>query len=101
MDKKELSSISWNELRKPAGHLLVIGLAEDGSDLWKIVRRPDGTFWEVTATVSFAPTGETLRVETGDQILDAKKLAQCKEYYDQFQQKSAENERKNSSRFEL
>jgi len=39
--------ISWNELRRPAGHLLTIGLAEDGSDLWEILRKPDGTFWEV------------------------------------------------------
>jgi len=97
VDKKELTSISWNELREPAGHLLIIGLAEDGSDLWKIVREPDGTFWDVTATVSFAPTGETLRVETGDQILDLKKLAECEKCYDQFQQKSAENKEKTLS----
>ena len=84
MDEKKLVNISWNELREPAGHLLVIGLAEDGSDLWKIVRKPDGTFWDVTALVSFALTGETLRVETGDQILDVKRLAQCEELYDQY-----------------
>ena len=42
-------------------------------------------------------TGETLRVETGDQILDLKKLAECEECYDQFQQKSAENKEKTLS----
>ena len=101
MDKKELTSISWNELRRPAAHLLMTGLAEDGSHLWNVVRKPDRTFWEVTATVSFAPTGETLRVDTGDQILDLKKLAQYEECYGQFQRKSAENEGKTVPRLEL
>jgi len=76
--------ISWNELRRPGGHLLMIGLAEDGSDLWKILRKPDGTFWEVEGLVSWAPTGETLRVDPGPQIQD-KRLTQCKEWYYQYQ----------------
>ncbi|MGA7633196.1 MAG: hypothetical protein WCB11_20740, partial [Terriglobales bacterium] len=50
--------------------------------MWKIVRKSDGTFWDVTALVSFALTGETLRVETDDQIVDVKRVAQCKELYD-------------------
>jgi len=76
--------VSWNELREPTGHLLVIGLVEDGSDLWKIVRKPDGKFWDVTALVSSALTGETLRVETDDRIFDVKRLAECEELYDQY-----------------
>jgi hypothetical protein len=80
----DATTISWNELQKPAGHLLMIGLAEDGSDLWKILRKPEGTFWEVAAIVSWAPTGETLRVDDGDQILDAKKLAKCETLYDKY-----------------
>ena len=80
----DATTISWNELRKPAGHLLMIGLAEDGSDLWKILRKPEGTFWEVEAMVSWALTGETLRIDNGDQILDAKKLAKCEELYDKY-----------------
>lgn len=34
--------------------------------------------------VSWALTGETLRVDNGDQILDAKKLAKCEELYDKY-----------------
>jgi hypothetical protein len=80
----DATMISWNELWRPAGHLLMIGLAEDGSDLWKILRKPEGTFWEVDAMVSWAPTGETLRVEDGQQILGAK-LAKCEELHDKYQ----------------
>jgi hypothetical protein len=58
----------------------MIGHAEDGSDLWKILRKPEGTFWEVEALVSWAPTGETLRVDDGPQIL-GEKLAKCEELY--------------------
>lgn len=29
----DTTTISWSELRKPAGYLLMIGLAEDGSDM--------------------------------------------------------------------
>jgi hypothetical protein len=39
-------------------------------------------FLEVEAMVSWALTGETLRVDDGDQILDAKKLAKCEVLYD-------------------
>jgi hypothetical protein len=79
----DATMISWNELRKPAGHLLIIGLAEDGADLWKILRKPEGTFWEVEALVSWAPTGETLRADDGPRIL-GEKLAECEELYDKY-----------------
>ena len=31
----DATTISWNELRKPAGHLLMIGLADGGVDALK------------------------------------------------------------------
>jgi hypothetical protein len=62
LEEKKLVAVSVNELRKHPGHSVIIGLAEDGMDLWKAFRKPDGTFWHITATVSFIP--ETLRVET-------------------------------------
>jgi hypothetical protein len=80
LEEKKLASVSVNELRKHPGHSMIIGVAEDGSDLWKAFRKPDGTFWYITATVSFIP--ETLRVETGDQILDAEMVAQLRECFD-------------------
>jgi len=88
--------ISGGELRGCPGLWKITGRMEGESDSWSIVRKPDGTYWEVAGTHIFSPTGGMLRIDTGDQILDAKKLARCEEYYDQLQQKLAESEGKGS-----
>ena len=61
--------------------------AESGE--WCVLRKPDGTYWEVAGEHLFPPTGGTCRIEIGDQIVDRKVLAECEAYYTQLQQKPA------------
>jgi hypothetical protein len=95
MEAKHLI-VSGGELLDYPGHWIIAGRVEGESDSWSIVRKPDGTFWEVTAMHIFPPTGGMLRVEFGDQILDAEKLIQCEKYYAQLQEKLVQNPRKPS-----
>src|SRR6266403_398407 len=90
MDTKQIK-VSGGELQDWPGYWKITGRIEGESDSWSIVRKPDGTYWEVAAMDFFPRTGGSLRVDLGDQILDPKKLALCEEYYDQLQQKLAEN----------
>jgi hypothetical protein len=89
METKRLI-LSGGELQDWPGHWKITGRFEDESDTWSIVRKPDGSFWEVAGVHYFPPTGGTLRIDLCDQILDAKRLTQCEEYYDQLQKKLAE-----------
>jgi hypothetical protein len=90
MDTKRLI-LSGGELRDCPGFWKITGRIEGDSDSWSILRKPDGTYWEVAGEDYFPRTGGTLRIDVGDQILDAKKIVQCEEYYEQLQQKLAES----------
>lgn len=64
---------------------------EGESETRSVVRKPDGTYWQVASMDLFPRSGGTLHIELGDQITDAKFLAQCWEYYVQFKQKEADD----------
>jgi len=93
-DKTETrrETVSGGELLDYPGHWKITGRVEGESDSWSIVRKPDGTFWEVAGTHFFPPTGGNVRIDLGDQILDAKRLALCDDYYDQLKQKLEEKQ---------
>lgn len=90
MDTKRLI-LSGGELRDCPGFWKITGRMEGDSDSWSILRKPDRTYWEVAGVDYFPRTGGTLRIDVGDQILDAKKIVQCEEYYEQLRQKLAES----------
>lgn len=66
------------------------GGTEDDSNLWSVVRKPDGTWWWVAAHHIFPTTGGTLRIELGDQITDRGTLTQCEETYRELLLKTEE-----------
>jgi hypothetical protein len=83
--------LTGGELRDHPGWK-IDGRIEGESDHWSVVRKPDGTYWEVVAVDLFPRTGGTMRVDLGDQITNTKLVAQCEEYYVQLRQKAAEDE---------
>jgi hypothetical protein len=92
--KAKQLNISGGELLDWPGHWKITGRVEGESDSWSVVRRPDGTFWEVAGTHYFPPTGGTVRIDLGDQIFDAQKLARCEDWYEQLKQKLEEKQSK-------
>ena len=88
MDTTKRFLLSGGELRDQPGWWKIDGRVEGESDHWSVVRKPDGTFWEVAGTHIFPPNSNALvRIDIGDQIFDQKTLDQCEEYYIQLQQK--------------
>jgi hypothetical protein len=61
------------------------------SETRSIIRKPDGTYRQIASIDLFPRSGGTLHIELGDQVTDAKSLAQCREYYAQFKEKQAEH----------
>jgi hypothetical protein len=54
---------------------------------WTVIRKPDGTYWQVTGVHNFPPEGGAVRFDIGDQILDEKELSQCRAFYIQLLKK--------------
>jgi hypothetical protein len=52
---------------------------------WSYFRKEDGTYWEIVTEDLFPRSGGTLRVELGNNVTDAKVLAQLREYYLEWQ----------------
>ena len=63
------------------GCWVVTGTNANSGGSWSILRKEDGTYWEITAEHFFPPTGGTLRVELGNQITDPDKLVKLREFY--------------------
>lgn len=74
------------------GHWMVSGTKTEESDYrsWSVVRKPEGTYWQVASMDFFPRSGGTLKVETGDQIVDEEALAYCEDVYARWLKKSAE-----------
>jgi hypothetical protein len=74
------------------GHWMMSGTRTKDDDYrsWSVVRKPDGTYWQVARMNFFPRSGDTVKIEIGDQIVDAKALAYYDECYAQWLEKSAE-----------
>ena len=59
------------ELSDDPGNWMITRVEPDGTELGKVLRRPDGTFWEVKAVHFFPPAGGNYRIELGAQITDS------------------------------
>jgi hypothetical protein len=53
-----------------------------------VVRKPDGTYWEVAAEHLVPRSGGTYCVDLGEQVVEEKRLAQCRDFYTQLQAQS-------------
>jgi hypothetical protein len=63
---------------------------DDEGREWSVVRKPDGTYWQVSSIDFFPRSGGTMKVETGDQIVDTKTLAYVQSCYAKWMEKLAE-----------
>jgi hypothetical protein len=78
------------ELADYPGWYKIDGGTETEPRTWSVVRKPDGTWWWVTAHHIFPTTGGSLRIELGDQITDDNMLSQCDEHFRQLLEKIEE-----------
>jgi len=74
MTESENKRLSFRvaELKDNPDHWVITALEGDGDERGKTLRKPDGTYWEVTATHIFPPGGGLYRVDIGNQISDRK-----------------------------
>jgi hypothetical protein len=73
----------------PDHYMITVSLEGELEREWKFVRKPDGTYWEVAAIDLFPRSGGTLRIDLGNQIIDAKALSLCEQYYSQVREAAA------------
>jgi hypothetical protein len=85
------------QIIKGGGYLLdhpdwfkIDGRTADGSHDWSAVRKPDGSWWWVAVTHIFPISGESLRIELGDQVTDKNTLKHFEETYRELLQKAEE-----------
>lgn len=88
METREI--IGGGELVDYPGHWQITGRTEGKAEKWSVLRKPDETFWEIVRTHIFPPGGGNLRIDVGDQIVNEEVVAQLEAYYEQLQQKLAE-----------
>ena len=74
-----------SQLRDQPDHWLITNFDKQGRDTWRVLRKPDGTFWYVKAMHLFPPSGGTLQVDTGDQVTDEDFLTSLESYYNEGQ----------------
>ncbi len=83
--------IKGGELWDYPGCWKISGRRENESREWSVLRRPDGTFWEIASIDYFPRSGGTVHIEVGDQILDRMITDECEGYYSQLRQKAEES----------
>ena len=91
-EEQEREPLKCGMLVDYPGHWMMSGTRTDDDDYrsWSAIRKPDGTYWQV-ASKDVAPRSGNLKVETGEQIVDAKALAYCEGCYAQWLEKSAKS----------
>ena len=90
MDTKRVM-VKGGDLDGHPGYWTIVESIEGESDSWFVIRKPDGTFWEVARVDYFPRNGATVTIDIGDQILDRRLIAQCQDYYSQLRQKAEES----------
>jgi hypothetical protein len=89
METTKRLMLTGGELRDHPGWWKIDGRTPGESEHWSIVRKPDGTFWEVVGVHTLPPDGRApVRIDIGDQILDPQTIAQCEKYFSQLQEKT-------------
>ncbi len=75
-------------VREHPDHWVLTKVDADGLDLWRVLRKPDGTFWQVAATHILPPTGGLVQFELGDEIKDAKIIRDLESVYVKAEEES-------------
>jgi hypothetical protein len=81
----ERRTLSGCEIADFPGHWKITEKIEGEDREWSVIRKPDGTYWEVVGVDIFPRTGGLVRFDIGGQIVDKKLLAECISNYDQLQ----------------
>jgi hypothetical protein len=79
------------------GWYKIDGGTEDDSNVWSVVRKPDGSWWWVTGEHIFPTTGGILRIELGEQITNKNTLTQCEKEYRELLEKAEEKKKREES----
>jgi hypothetical protein len=77
--------INCGMLKDYPGHWHMTGMVEGDSREWAVLRKPDGTYWQVVGT----DWGVRFRISIGDQIVDKKEIAFCQSQYVAWREKNA------------
>jgi hypothetical protein len=93
LDTDKRLILRGRELRDYRGWWKIDGRIEGESEHWSVVRKPDGTYWEVAGFHIFPPNSEALtRIDLGNRIPDQETIDQCEEHFCQLRQKAPERE---------
>jgi hypothetical protein len=93
--------IGGGELKDHPGHWKMTGRTEGESESWDVIRKPDGTYWEIDAMHFFPPGGGNVRFDIGKEIVDASVVEQLEDYYDQLRNELEERRRLAAFRLSL
>jgi hypothetical protein len=81
MDATKRLMLSGGEPIEYPGWWKIDGRIEGESGSWSVVRKPDGSWWNVAVNHIFPREGGILRIELGDRIEEQSAISQCEEYY--------------------
>lgn len=79
-------TVTGGELRDYPGCWRLTVRIEGKTEEWSVVRKPDGTYWEVVGIHILPRTGVLQEIDIGDRITDTSTLARCEAYYTQLQE---------------
>jgi hypothetical protein len=77
--------LSGGEITDFPGHWKITEKIEGEDREWSVIRKPDGTYWEVVGVDIFPRAGGTVRFDIGDQIVNKTLLAECISNYEHLQ----------------
>jgi hypothetical protein len=80
-EKRTVKEVRVAELKDAPDHWLITPIGPDGEEGGKRLRKPNGTFWEVTAMHYFPPGGGALSVDIGNQISDGNTIRILETWY--------------------
>src|SRR6266404_844381 len=90
METARRTILTGGEFRDLPGHWKIkVTVEGDHEREWTVVRKPDGTYWEVAATHILPRTGEMVRFDLGDQIVEERVLVLCEENYNRLRESLA------------
>ena len=73
--------LTGGEFRDIPGQWKITMTVEGEDGELSVIRKPDGMYWELAGVDFFPRSGELVRYDIGDQIIDRTILAQCEMNY--------------------
>jgi hypothetical protein len=85
--KDEERSVGVAEIKDAPGYWILTERLPEQAEGWRVLRKPDGTFWEVTGTHYFPPGGGSLELDLGQQISDRQLIRELESFYTEARNK--------------